>query len=182
MKTRSLILFVVLLLALPTAWAAEIPAGEPPFHPPQTAAEKALDGIFRLDTTDENLLPFAIGEPWYDPAKDTGYARHFTNPLLKAWRKAQAKLAQADCGGKYEDGQLCGFEFDPIICGQDYPDVFLYRTTKSSKQETIITYTWSQSVEEGIEIDGPLYRLTKDKGDWKLDGIDCGTGGKFNMP
>lgn len=146
----------------------------------------ALDKIFRLDVTDRNFPSFVLGESRYDPSKDTGYARLFTKPILKAWRKTQAKLAQADCGGKHKDGDICGFNFDPIICGQDYPDTFIYRTLHSSTNEAIITYTYPEYVarNDASANSGPTYRMIKENEHWKMDGAYCGKGENynFNMP
>jgi len=150
------------------------------FHPPQTEAEKVLDKIFDLEDKDSNVLFFALGTPAYDPAKDTGYARLFTKALLKAWRKKEADLVQDDCDGKYREGEICGLDFDPIVCGQDRPDKFVFRTIKSGKESATMIATWREYVKR--EETFTVYRLVKEEGDWKLDGVDCRNGHTFNMP
>jgi hypothetical protein len=150
------------------------------FHPPQTEAEKVLDKIFDLEDKDSNMYFFALGRPNYDPAKDTGYAQLFTKALLTAWRKKEADRVRDSCGGKYREGEICGFDYDVIICAQDRPKKFVFRTIRSGKESTTIVAAWPQFVK--YEDSFIVYRMVNESGVWKLDGVDCRKGDLFNMP
>ena len=153
------------------------PAQPGPFHPPQTAAEKALDNILRLSiSSDGNLDSFVLKEPYYDRRKDTGYAKLFTPALLTTMSKLQADMVQKDCGGKYQKGDVCGFDMSPTLCGQDYPDRYIYRTEGQTDTEAVVTSAWPKSTDNSA-----TYRLISQDGHWKLDGIHCPEMDGFNM-
>jgi hypothetical protein len=160
MKVRLLILFFAMALAVSMPCAAEKVDNKNQFHPPQTEAEKTLDKIImHLD----------------DPAQV------ITAPLSGAIAKKEKEYVDETCAGKNVEGEECGFSYDVFTCAQDHPDVFLYRTVRSDKDGVILTYTWPEYVEDGTAKDGPLYRMIKVKSGWMLDGIDCGSVGRFNM-
>lgn len=179
MRPISFCLIVLALLTAPS-WRTPL-ADDSKFHPTQTEAEKALDRILGLAVKDANLLYFALGRPWYDPAKDIGYARLFSKALLNAWRKREAVLARENCGERYREEDGCGLDYNPIVCGQDWPDSFLFRTIKSGNANATII-----AVGEGEKVvvrNLRSYRLVKRNGGWKLDGVDCGEEhNSFNMP
>jgi hypothetical protein len=152
------------------------------FHEPQTEVERALDKILRLDLDDDgSLFNFIAGAPYSNPAKSQRYAQLFTRTLLDAWRKAEADLVRINCGGKYIEGDLCGFNYDPIICGQDSPDRYVYRTIKSEKGSASVVTAWPDMLSMDWNY-FTSYRLVNENTRWKLDGVDCGTLAKFNMP
>lgn len=156
--------------------AAE-PAQSGQFHLPQTAAEKALDSILRLSiASNGNLDFFVLKEPSYKPKKDTGYAKLFTPALLTTIAKLQANMVQKDCGGKYKNGEICGFDMSPTTCSQDYPDHYIYRTEKQADNDVIIASAWPESNDKN-----DIYHLIFQNGHWALDGIHCADMDGFNM-
>jgi hypothetical protein len=47
------------------------------------------------------------------------------------------------CNGIYIDGNLCGIEYDPLICAQDDNNgVYLYKTVSATTDTAIIAYKW----------------------------------------
>jgi hypothetical protein len=182
MRRITLMAFCFLLCAHLSAHAAQNsnaagPAQPGAFHPPQTAAEKALDSILRLSkASDGNLDNFVLKEPYYNPKKDTGYAKLFTPALLATIAKLQADMVRKDCGGKYQKGEVCGFDMSPTLCGQDYPNHYIYRTENQTDKDAIITSEWPESKD-----DGATYLLISQNGRWVLDGIHCHDMDGFNM-
>jgi hypothetical protein len=147
------------------------------FHLATSAPEKALDKIFHLYDKDKDLDGFIFNYPWHDRAKDKEFSLLFSRDFLNRSEKEEKSLIKESCGGKYPaDGQPCDMirDVNPIYCGQDYPDVFLYRTIKSNRKEAIVTYTWPIYM-----TDGPVYKLVHDKDHWMLDDIDC-SGTKYD--
>jgi hypothetical protein len=176
MKKRLLILFFALLLFLPAACAAEKPANRPQFHPPQTAAERALDAIFHAEKISEGEMNyFILKRPGYNRRKGETYSHFFTESLLDAWAKAGKKDIDEGCGGVYK-GEICSIDFDVLTCAQDVPDAYFYRTIKTQDSKAIITYSWPED-----QRDGSHYLMVKTGGGWKLDGVDCGEKYKFNI-
>ncbi len=152
------------------------------FHPPQTEAEKVLNEIISLEAKDAHVLAFALGIPTNVPATDKRYGQFFTAAFLNALRKAEADLIQSDCGGIERDDEPCGFGFDPILCGQDVFDVYLFRTIKAGEGSVIVAVHGSEVEIVADEKEYIYYSMIRQEGVWKVDGIDCREGGAFNMP
>jgi hypothetical protein len=150
------------------------------FHEPQTEAEKLLDYLISLDESGGNFYHFILGTPEYDPAQDPGYARFFSPALLKAFRKKEASLVKKNCDGKYIDGDICGLDYTPIICGQGWPDAYIYRTIKPTRDSAIVITSWQPHADSLHSY--PAYRFIRVKDHWKLDGVACGKDEQFNMP
>jgi hypothetical protein len=187
MKTRFLIFFLAVLLTLPLAYAGKKSADKPQFHPPQTEAERALDKILTRAKTDSDMTFYALGEPHYDPPlgssharlvppEDRGYSNLFTEALVKAWREKEKSLVQQSCGGQYIAGELCGLDYDPIFCAQDYTDSFHYYTVDSGKNAAVIEYSFPDT---GYLL--ATYGMIKDQQGWKIDRVTCRDGDKFNV-
>jgi hypothetical protein len=152
---------------------------ESKFHPERTEAETRLEKILRLEETDVNLFLYATGAPWYEPAKDTGYSQLLSKALVEAVRQQAADRDQQNCGGEYREGQICGLGFDPFICSDDHPQRYEFRTITSDQSSAIIAAEWPITYRNSIC--SRYYRMVKEKGNWKLDGIDTRTGHTFNM-
>jgi hypothetical protein len=172
MKIRFLILFFALLMALPVACTAEKIADKSQFHPPQTAAEKALDHILTLDKNDDDLSAFIFNLPKRNKSKDKEFSSLFTQPLMDAWEKAYLGIPEEPEGGRYID---IGF----ITCAQDVPDYYLYSTVKDDGHEALLHAVWSVDAERKRKMSSlpPPRRMIKENGVWKLDGVKCP--GKF---
>jgi hypothetical protein len=147
------------------------------FHIARTPAEKALDEIIRRAIKDDNIFEYVLGRPWYDAKKDTGYSRLFTKQFVRAVTKIESDAVKESCGGQYGD-DICGIDYNPIFCGQDYSESgYLYRTVDDDGRKAKILSLGVDFPSEEIQTS---YRLIKDGGDWKLDGVICGVGGGFN--
>ena len=151
------------------------------FHYPSTSAEQFLDLIIPLEggTRNAELGWYAEGVPWRDTRKDVHYARLITPGLREAISREEARLVKKNCDGKYIEGDNCSFDANPIICAQDYAEEgVLFRTEKTGSNMAIIAYRWA----DFPQIFG-TYRLVRDGGIWKLDGIRCHDSTMwFNMP
>ena len=84
-----------------------------------------------------------------------------------------------NCGGVYKAGELCGMESDPIVCAQDFPDHYLFRTTQTGRSRVVIEAAWPPDPGAGPTTSG-AYRLTLNGGVWKIDGVSCAGGGSYN--
>jgi hypothetical protein len=146
-------------------------AEEAPFHPPQTGAEKALNEIFQLYGKDSDLGGYISGYPWYKHDKDEKFSLLVSKDFVEKSTKEEKRLIAESCGGKYPaNGLPCDMlgGTHPIYCAQDRPDVFFYRTIRSSENEALVTYAWAED-----ETDGPAYLLVREKDGWKLDAVYC---------
>jgi hypothetical protein len=173
--------FAVILATMASAGVAS--AG-PAFHPAQSAAEHALARILKLDgDTPGQIDPTGIAangrRPRTTPPPGAAYLRYLTRPLAVAILVAEAREVKANCGGVYTPGDECGMEADPIICAQDFPASYLFRTTRSGPGLAVVEAAWppdrgAQPTRSGA------YRLTLTGGVWKIDGISCAAGDTYN--
>jgi hypothetical protein len=99
--------------ALVSAATAAEAGSSDAFHAARSVPEKVLDEIIRRSDKDDNLFYYILQRPGYDATKDSGYSRLFTRRLLQTWANAEAELVKQDCGGKYVDGEICGFDYSP---------------------------------------------------------------------
>lgn len=153
-------LVAVLLLSLPAA--AETP------HPAATPMEKALHTLLVGFSKDERSALTLLGQPGgKGKVPDT-----VTPALVQAMRAAEQAAVKRDCGGKYQDGMICGLDYHPVLCGQDSPAKFLYRTVGADRVEMY----WP-----GEKKPTATYRMAEAGGTWKLDGIACTEADSFNM-
>jgi hypothetical protein len=91
------------------------------------------------------MFEYILGRPWYDAKKVSGYSRLFTKGFLRVMAKKQSDAVKEECGGKYDDG-ICGFDYNPITCAQDYSDSgYLYRTVEDDGRKAKIMYIWTGS-------------------------------------
>jgi hypothetical protein len=176
--TLSAAVFTLLAMAATAAIVAETSSHES-FHAAQSAPEKTLDEIIRRSNNDQNMLDYALKRPWYDAKKNTGYSRLFTKGFLAALAGVESALVKQDCKGHYVEGEICGIDYNPITCGQDSNgNQHLYQTDGESNEAVTISYLWAAN---DSRADSPLFRLVKDREAWKLDGVACRNGAKFNM-
>lgn len=164
---------IIMLLSL-AACTGAIPKAA--FHPPQTAAEKQLDRILQVSNEDDEVLNVVLDVPWRDKKKEIKYKALFTGTLLQTLAEAEKKMVQANCNGTYIDGDICGFDFHPILCSQDPPEIYEYLTISSDEKQAFIRVkdpVWKEL--------HTSYILVNVHGVWKMGGIDCGEGVSFNL-
>lgn len=149
------------------------------WHAPETIPELALNRILKLADSDRDQLDNLFGGRGAKNFRQTiDYTTTLTAPLRAAIRSAEDLEVKNSCGGSYTPGELCGLDFSPISCTQDYNDVYLYETTSESEYAALVSYTWPRD-EQPIA----TYKLIKESGHWKIDGIRCGPLGiAFHMP
>jgi hypothetical protein len=183
-KMKIVLLFLSLIAAVLGAGLASAetqskpPTTQESFHIARSPAEKALDGIIRRADKDDNVIEYVLGTPYYDAKKDDGYSRLFTKKFLRAAAKKEADLVKKSCDGKYTD-EICGLDSSPILCAQDFSEKgYLYRTIEGDGHKAVIYYLWVGDNPDNLKT---FYRLIKVGNKWKLDGVHCGNGLKFNM-
>lgn len=147
---------------------------EPVFHEAETEAEIRLNHILTLSNNDSNIFTCIIGHPDCDKSKDT-YHELFTQDLRTAISNAEKSRVLKYCDGVYKIGEICGFDYCPIICGQDHPEKLLFRTVEQNEKMAIIEYAGFSS-----ENSEAKYKLIKQGSTWIIDGILCGCEG-FNI-
>ena len=177
-------------LARVGTWAAGIAliagtaAAAPAFHAAQSAAEQALGRMLKADESPVGHLDPTGGvfghRPLTIPPPGAPYLKYLTTPLAKAILFAEASAVKANCGGVYKSGELCGMDADPIVCAQDFPDHYLFRTTQSRPSRVVIEAAWPPDPAAAAPITSGSYRLTLSGGIWKIDGISCAGGDSYN--
>lgn len=149
-----------------------------PFHIANSDAEKALLDIIRRAIKDDNIIKYVLGTFRLEETKDNIYSRLFTKNFLRAAAKKESDLVKRSCDGEYRIDEICGIDYNPISCAQDFIDEgYLFRTKEDNGHKATINFLWTPFIDKGRR----FYRLIKDGDHWKLDGVDCGNGAKFNM-
>lgn len=143
------------------------------FHSPQTEQEQMLDKMLRASETDGDALAQLLGRPGAKGHLD--YSQILTPKLIAAIRKAERALVRQDCGGKYRKDEVCGIDFDPVTCSQDTSPGYLYHTILDLGPKVVIEYAWP-----GQTASTAVYTLVKRADGWRIDGITCATGDKYN--
>lgn len=148
-------------------------AADKKFHKPETAAEKKLNEILILDNRNYATAYYVTGEA-RSSITDKSYGPLFTKEYLKTWAGIQKKIADADCGGKEIEGEICGIDISPISCGQDSTDHYLYKTLSQTDKEAYIDIIWPENPLQDIEEPTThAYRLIKEGKVWRLDSVPC---------
>ena len=180
-------------LVLAMAWtagaalAAGSVAATPAYHAAQSAQEQTLLRVLKADENPAaNVNPIderGLRRPRTTPPPGAPYLKVLTAALAKAILAAEAREVKANCGGVYKRGELCGMDSDAIVCAQDFPDHYLFRTTESAADRVVIEAAWppDQAGASQPSASGE-YRLTLSGGVWKIDGISCAEGDRYNWP
>lgn len=148
------------------------------FHPPASGGELAVDALLRQVDGGDGVFLFVLKRPDRVVADDPGYAPKFTPGLLAAMAEAERAEVASNCAGRYRDGEVCGLDFNPVTCAQDVPDSGrLYRLDAASSGVEVISAIWADRTDSGA-----TYRMVQKDGMWKLDGVACHPGPRFNMP
>jgi hypothetical protein len=98
-----------------------------------------------------------------------------TPALIAALVKEEKKMVQKDCGGKYLQGEICGFDYSPITCAQDSAPSYLYHTVLDLQSRVVIEYAWPNETSRAA-----VYTLVKRGDRWLIDGITCAGGAAFH--
>ncbi len=177
-------------LARAVTWAAAITltagaaAAAPAFHRAQSAEEQALNQILKADESPAGHVDptgGAVGRrPRTTPPPGAAYLKYLTTPLATAILVAEAKQVKANCGGVYKSGEECGMDSDPVVCAQDFPDYYLFRTTQSEPSGVVIEAAWPPDPAGAAPSVSGDYRLTLSGGVWKIDGISCAGSDSYN--
>jgi hypothetical protein len=172
-----------LLAAILAAWFA-VPslADLQYFHRAQTEQEKALEQILKRqgmepDRASESHL---LGEP--DPKGNFDWTTILTPKLIAAIQEAERKQVGNGCGGKRSGPEgICGFDFDPVTCSQADPSYYVFRTILNLRDKAVIAYAFpSTNFLPNQSETAAVYTLVKRRGGWRIDGIACPGGPKFN--
>jgi hypothetical protein len=128
---------------------------------------------------DDSMVFYIVRAPFRDRRNDVNYRGLFTKLLETDWGAAEADEVRKNCGGRYINGEICGLDFDPLVCGQDISETgYLYHVDCLDEVSATITVRWPW-----IEKPNATYRLLKQGEKWILDGVTClPDGPAFNMP
>ncbi len=116
---------------------------------------------------------YLLDIPHRDFKKDSDYGKLFTPALRKAASEAEAEMVKETCGGVYEEGELCGLDFDPIICAQDIPEYYLYRVEQLGADKAVVTLGFAQSMKDQDPYPAATYSVVRQGKGWIIDGILC---------
>jgi len=167
---KRTVLFLVGVLVPASSAALTQTAAD--FHAPRSEAERALDTILKRADADKYQL-----DNLFDGRGDDSFRRKFdystvlTPALLSALKEAEAAMVRKECGGAYSPGDICGFDYTPITCGQDFQYPYLYRTDSAGRDEALLSYAWSDKKRTAT------YRLVKQRNRWKIDSVACAESG-----
>lgn len=179
MKTRflSLLYFFVAAFVAPDSAFAGKDSAPSDFHAPQTDAEKALDKLLLSDKNNGGILRRPEGDVL--PSKEDNEDRLYTQKLLISVME-KGKRLKNNTGGENE--KYYSFLGNFLTCGTRDSGVYkqLFHTIKEDDRNAVIVSVRHARVDAGKPIKEPLYKLIKDGGDWKLDGIVC-KNDNFNM-
>lgn len=171
-----ILIFSILLLPIPA-----ISLTTQTFHPAQTNIEKALDNILKISNADDNrsrsvsfqeCLTGIHDQPEGRPAvtrkvegENMNYCRkYFTMQLMNKVFEYEKSLIGNDCMA-----DICGVDYNVVSCAQDFPSAYEYQTVSQNEKEALVNTQW-------VQYDGDSlfkYKLLKEDGFWKLDGINC---------
>jgi hypothetical protein len=174
-----ILLSPVIAFGLCVLSANRVAASSLPFHKAQTAQEKTLESLFHQAEEKSGFI-FSVlrREPLTDEEKDRAN-NLFTDKLVEAWRDKEKNEVKRTCSGHSVEGEICGLDYDPLLCAQDDNDgLFLFQTEREDSDQVIISMRWNDNAPSSSL---GSYRLIKEDNKWKLDGVACANGGRFNM-
>jgi hypothetical protein len=139
------------------------------FHRPQTPPEISLSAALkRADADDEQLDNLFHRYGPVPRAKRVDYAQYLTARFWDRLRRQEAAMVRKDCGGRYEDGEVCGMESSPITCAQDtLPAPLAYRSEPSADGRVRV---W---LKDAGGSPATLYVMAHEGGVWKIDDARC---------
>ncbi len=165
-------------------------AGENDFHPPQTEAERALDGILIIESgldvydytthaggkksgnanklqadywlTEIEMLEYHKNKS-YNTKKTLVFPKIFTANTLQQYNSQDSSNSNIYSTPCYDNSETISCA--PNYAGMDFG--LEYKTVKHNHNDAII-----QSHTKYLPYQ-PVYTMVKQNGKWKLDGADC---------
>ncbi len=132
------------------------------FHAPLSDEERFLDQTLLAESKPRTFV-----------------AGGLSDLLKESIRARKQKSIQENCGGNKRTEDLCGLDYNPVLCGQDDNDGrFVYKTLYSDDGMALIVMRWDVPSESAWVA---TYVVRKLKGLWQLDGIACHGLDTFNM-
>ncbi len=159
-----------LLVATPL-WAAN-----ERFRAPRNDAETALSKILWKADYDRGFLDYLFADPNRNPKHDGVYQALVSKKMRESVLAYEKALPKNVCDGKFRSGRMCGYDANPLTCRADVGH-YLYATQEKTKAAAIIALI---SEEQIIPDDRVTYKLVKQGGAWKIDGVLCPNGPGFN--
>ena len=149
------------------------------FRKPISPAESTLDNIIKHSWDNNDFTSCVIKASKCSESQNKDPFQLLTEKLKEALIFTEAKKVQRDCNGLSREGYICGFEYNPIAGGQDFPEYYLYRTIKSDASKAIIEKCFpinNELSEATIEqcLSRSTYKIILKGDKWILDGIDHG--------
>jgi len=154
--------YVFLALTLTVMMANISFAQDTQFHPAQTEAEKALDGIMHRN---------------YDAANI--YSKSF----LAFISEFKEKEKSGECKTPITDIRniLCdGIKHLPTGYAREF-DEYMFKTTYKDNERAVIEIIPKEFLEHYPNSTSDIYNFTKEDNNWKLDGVDYGGIFKYNI-
>ncbi len=157
-------------------FAAPLSAANEHFRGPRSEAERALSKILWKADFDRGFLDYLFADPNRNPKHDVNYAPLVTKNLRASVIAYEKGLPKDLCDGHFRSGRICGFDANPVTCRKE-EGAYLYATQGKTKTAVTIALI---SEDQIIPDDRVTYRLLKQGGAWKIDGILCPSGTAFN--
>lgn len=149
----------------------------PPFHAQKSVAGEKLNSILNTLSKEETFTAEVLGRAPSTPNAKTLTAKCVTNALVVSWKNAEKTSVDKNCGGQYRAGEICGLDYDPLFCAQDFPEFPITYDTEYLDEETALI-----SAKAGKPLANfATYRMILEDGAWKIDGVQCAAGGSFHM-
>ncbi len=191
------LLFLLLFISANNCFAKEVK-----FHKPETEAEKVVDIIIRAKLNmpiDINKIK-SINQELYNNIINNNHKKNnyiydkildfFMTEKLK---KSIKNYTEEDCRYKKYQEDTCGENYN-IVCGSDSDsNGYLYYTQFENKNTAYIDNVWSTNyktkpptIRDYIVFEKyinrvPKYKMKKENGYWKLDGLRCYDNDMYNF-
>ncbi len=180
---RKVVKLVILVLALYAAFFVYKKVRSTSFSDSAelTPPERALEKILQINKSDENLFRVITKNPnnIHLPKETEKYHDLFSKELISEFARKEEEAVHKNCGKKYkyDEGTVCGIDYDPLICAQVHPRGLTYKTIEQTEHLAIIECDeYSSSSKQTIK-----YRMIKHGENWILDAVSCPVpGDEFN--
>lgn len=139
-------------------------------------AQKQLDVLLNVNQQDNEVYGFLLGHKERDVSRDMLYAPFFTSGLLTEWARLESEKLKSTCDGQYIQGEMCGFDYHPVLCVSDFPDQRYYHVEKitSNNAQIAVFATYRNTLIA-------RYSMVLSDGRWQLDGVQCAGGESVGM-